>query len=91
MEKGKGRKCMSVIMEYEENVEINIYLRTEVSLEAMNHTCGEDWNAGNGTVSFLITALAEIPIIWSSEDTKRIALEDSVFVEGITDIEVIDF
>lgn len=26
MEKGKGRKCMSVIMEYEENVEINIYL-----------------------------------------------------------------
>lgn len=75
----------------EENVEINIYLRTEVSFEAMNHTCGEDWNAGNGTVSFLITALAEIPIIWSSEDTKRIALEDSVFVEEITDIEVIDF
>ena len=36
----------------------------------------------------LITALAEIPIIWSSEDTKRIVLDDSVSVEEITEIEV---
>ena len=36
----------------------------------------------------LITALAEIPIIWSSEDTKRKVLDDSVSVEEITEIEV---
>ena len=54
----------------------------------MNHAGGEDWSAGNGTVLLSITALAEIPIIWSSEDTKRIVLDDSVSVEEITEIEV---
>lgn len=72
----------------EENVYITVYLQTEASFEAMNHTGGEDWSAGNGTVLILITALAEIPIIWSSEDTKRIVLDDSVSVEEITEIEV---
>lgn len=43
----------------------------------------------NGAVLLLITALAEIPIIWSSEETKRIVLDDSVSVEEITEIEVI--
>ena len=43
----------------------------------MNHT-GEDWSAGNGIVLISITALAEIPIIWSSEDTKRIVLDDKL-------------
>ena len=74
----------------EENVYVTIGLQTEAGFEAMNHTCGEDWSAGNGSVLFSITALAEIPIIWSSEDTERMVLDDSIYVEEITEIEVRD-
>lgn len=72
----------------EENVYVTIGLQTEAGFEAMNHTCGEDWSAGNGSVLFSITALAKIPIIWSSEDTERMVLDDSIYVEEITEIEV---
>lgn len=74
----------------EENVYVTIGLQTEAGFEAMNHTCGENWSAGNGSVLFSITALAEIPIIWSSEDTERMVLDDSIYVEEITEIEVRD-
>lgn len=72
----------------EENVYVTIGLQTEAGFEAMNHTCGEDWSAGNGSVLFSITALAKIPIIWSSEDTERMVLDNSIYVEEITEIEV---
>lgn len=72
----------------EENVSIAVYLQTEACFEAMNHTCGEDWSAGNESVLLSITASAQIPVIWSSEDTERMVLDDSVYVEEITEIEV---
>ena len=64
------------VEEYDENsVYVSILLRTEASFEAVNHTAGEDWSAGKGTVSFSIVASAEIPVIWESEDTNRILLQ----------------
>lgn len=79
------------VTEYdEEEVFVNVYLQTEAGFEAMNHTGGEDWNAGSATVLLEITALARIPVTWKSEDTKRIVLEDSICVEEITEITVVE-
>lgn len=37
------------VIDYDdENVYITVYLQTEASFEAMNHTGGEDWSAGMG-------------------------------------------
>lgn len=46
----------------------------------------EDWSAGNGSVVLAITASAEIPVIWSSEDTERRVLGDEITVNEIIDI-----
>lgn len=73
----------------EENVYVTVYLHTEASFEAMNHTSGEDWSAGNSSVVLAITASAEIPVAWASEDTERRVLEDEINVNEITDIEAL--
>ncbi|MEG0793994.1 MAG: hypothetical protein RR399_09280 [Lachnospiraceae bacterium] len=78
------------IEEYDDDyVYVTVYLRTEASFEAMNHTSGEDWSAGNGSVALAIIALAEISVIWASEDTERRVLKDEITVNEITDIEVL--
>ena len=78
------------VEEYDdENIYVNVYLQTEANFEAMNHTSGEDWSAGNGSVILAITASAEIPVIWSSEDTERRVLGDEITVNEIIDIEAL--
>ncbi|MDD3362050.1 MAG: PIN-like domain-containing protein [Hespellia sp.] len=78
------------IEEYDdENVYVTVYLQTEAGFEAMNHTSGEDWSAGNSSVVLAITVSAEIPVVWTSEDTERRVLEDEIIVNEITDIEVL--
>lgn len=78
------------VEEYDdENIYVNVYLQTEASFEAMNHTSGEDWSAGYGSVVLAITASAEIPVIWSSEDTERRVLGDEITVNEIIDIGVL--
>lgn len=78
------------VEEYDdENVYVTVYLQTEASFEAMNHTSGEDWPAGNGSVVLAIVASAEIPVVWASEDTGRRVLEDQITVNEITDIEAL--
>lgn len=78
------------VEEYDEqNVYVTVYLQTEASFEARNHTSGEDWSAGNGSIVLAISASAEIPVIWASEDTERRVLEDEITVNEITDIEVL--
>lgn len=81
-------KNIEVIGVDDENAYIVVYLETEASFDALNHTCGEDWSPGSGEVFLLITASATIPVVWSSEDTERKVLADEVNVEYITEINV---
>jgi len=71
-------------------VEASVMLRTEAVFNAQNHTCCEDWSAGEGSVLLNLVASAQIPVIWSSEDTERMVLDDKIEIDEIADIEVID-
>lgn len=73
----------------EDNVTLSIYLNAEISLDAQNHTCGEDWSPGCDSVLFDIEVAGTIPIKWSSDETERILLEDKITVNEIINIEII--
>lgn len=70
-------------------VNVNIEMTVEITFDAQNHTGGEDWSAGCDSILFNIAALGSIPVIWSSEDTERVVLEDIIEVDKIVDISVI--
>lgn len=72
----------------EESVEVNINMQIEITFDAQNHTAGEDWCAGSGLISFDLIAVGSIPVKWSSDDTDRIVLEDSINVDEIIELSV---
>lgn len=78
-------------MEYydEENVYLTVYLQIETSFEACNHTAGEEWSAGSATMILLVSVLADVPVIWESDDTERLVLKDEIYVNEIADIKVL--
>ena len=74
----------------DDGVYINVFLNTTAFFEAMNYTDHEYWSAGSGSISLSIVASANIPIIWSSEDTERKVLDKHVFVSELLSISVDD-
>lgn len=86
-----GATITDIDMEYydEENVYLTVYLQIETSFEACNHTAGEDWSAGSATMILLVSVLADVPVIWESDDTERLVLKDEIYVNEIADIKVL--
>lgn len=70
-------------------VTVIIEMVVDISFDAQNHTAGEDWSAGCGSIIFNMTAVGSIAVEWSSEDTNRIVLKDSISVDEINDVTVI--
>ena len=73
----------------DEDVNVLIQMIVDISLTAKNHSNNEDWEAGSASISFYMTVLGHIPIEWTSEDTNRIVLEDTIIIDEINDITVI--
>jgi hypothetical protein len=73
----------------DEYVAVTVEMTVDITFNAQNQTAGEDWSPGSGSFLFNISAMASIPVKWSSDDTKRVVLEDSITVDEIVDVTVV--